>query len=740
MKNRSTGRLGGLFLSAVTLKSRSPGAVVASRVVTLESRSPGAVVINKESGRDPGTLRAARHSGMTPCDERRSGFTLMELLVVILIIGILTAVALPKYQSAVDKSRYSTLMPTAKTIANSQETFYMANGGYSEDLSHLDAHLVKDASGATARLSDGTLLELSQRESHKYVKMSKDGLDNNYIVYQAHSPNYAQEIHCEALKDSARAERLCTSLGGEKINGYLTPGYETYVLEGTGFGMSADVVDKIEQGGNGGWQACDTYPCTKPCNRPVASGYTCNGTYQEDGSYTERSCQGEVCVEKHFGKDGKMDTKRTCVLNGNICHTKTDRIYDENGNQVSFRDCYRTGEDGQCNSYNSRYEYTYDENGNTTLKRYCLSQNIDASGNCLSYSKTGGSDYAYDEKGNLISTRNCTSFGADGSCSSWRDGNEYTYDEKGNKTSDRYCTKYAADGTCMNYLDGHDYIYDENGKVTMRSCRSISSDGTCNSPYGVEYIYDENGNITGARNCNRYGASGVCENYSSTFHTDYTYDENGNRTSERACRGLNADGSCFSYTSGWDYAYDENGNQISKRECRSIAADGSCNYSSGWDSGYDENGNKTSERYCRGISADGNCTGYSGGVEYTYDANGNQTSNRRCSTYSDDGSCSAYSKGTEWTYDDKGNKISEGNCSSYGSDGKCTAYSSIRSYDEKGNETSFRLCKTFGSDGSCTEYSSGYDYIYDEDGNRISSKSCNHWNGTVCDWAYSTYQ
>ena len=53
----------------------------------------------------------------------------MELLVVILIIGILTAVALPKYQSAVDKSRYATLMPPAKTIANSQESFYMANGG-----------------------------------------------------------------------------------------------------------------------------------------------------------------------------------------------------------------------------------------------------------------------------------------------------------------------------------------------------------------------------------------------------------------------------------------------------------------------------------------------------------------------------------------------------------------------------------------------------------------------------------
>ena len=90
---------------------------------------------------------------------------------------------MPKYQSAVDKSRYATLMPTAKTIANSQETFYMARGEYSEDLANLDTQAAQNASGATAQLPEGMKLEISQRESHKYVKMSKDGLDNNYIVY-----------------------------------------------------------------------------------------------------------------------------------------------------------------------------------------------------------------------------------------------------------------------------------------------------------------------------------------------------------------------------------------------------------------------------------------------------------------------------------------------------------------------------------------------------------------------------
>ena len=44
----------------------------------------------------------------------RQGFTLMEVLIVVLIVAILSAVAVPQYQRAVMKSRYSALMPIAK--------------------------------------------------------------------------------------------------------------------------------------------------------------------------------------------------------------------------------------------------------------------------------------------------------------------------------------------------------------------------------------------------------------------------------------------------------------------------------------------------------------------------------------------------------------------------------------------------------------------------------------------------
>lgn len=62
--------------------------------------------------------------------KKAAGFTLVELLVAIAIIGILSTIAIPSYQEAVRKSRRADAHAGLTSMALEQENFRMINAAY----------------------------------------------------------------------------------------------------------------------------------------------------------------------------------------------------------------------------------------------------------------------------------------------------------------------------------------------------------------------------------------------------------------------------------------------------------------------------------------------------------------------------------------------------------------------------------------------------------------------------------
>ena len=120
----------------------------------------------------------------------KSGFTLLEIIIVIIIVGVLASLALPRFFGTIEYSKAQEALTNLAVLRRSMGRCYLFDLSYADcDVTNLDVEDPNMTTGAlfTYRVDSGTgtfLLTAENRdEAANYITINQDGVKTGAGIY-----------------------------------------------------------------------------------------------------------------------------------------------------------------------------------------------------------------------------------------------------------------------------------------------------------------------------------------------------------------------------------------------------------------------------------------------------------------------------------------------------------------------------------------------------------------------------